>query len=1263
MTVKMTMMRAMMVMLIDRLTGMAASAHAAVTLRDFGLVFAVVVLVVVEVVVGGASVQFWRIARDDEDHGVNSGDDGGETGGDDHDVDDADDVDDAHDEDDDDGDDDGVGDGEDDKALPTKLMAAGAEMRDLLDSEEVRESALEEVRRAGAERNASALAQAIKKCWALRSRRLGIAPQLLLQALAQLTEEMAKVAKIAGDHGISNLMLEDVEQIRRELHDKVQAVRGGVKVICRIRPFVEDDEVEPGTFPAVEQVDQDTLKVITEKLSNEPEGGAPEVDALDFTLAASGSVASNSRRSNSKSKVAQAANMFRFNGRVLGPRAGQEEIFGEVQGLVQSAIDGYNVLIAAAGTCGSGKSHTIFGPPFEKPGPGMPRERDWSGLTVRVANELFALQESRNSKCKERDDWRAMLEVDLQVVEVRNQRTVDLLGKASRPELNESRAGHLAFAGAMLLSNTGDNPFIEGACTRRVKDSRDFLRSLNSAFTATEGPYSAPKTPRTPASTASEAFESHVLVMLHLTRTNRATGGSVRSKIVLADLAPLSSPAAASSATSREVSSAYSALEAVIKASRREGQAMSVLSCVVFFFPRLAGEASSFRRDLPPMAVADPVAEVNPLLETKGLPRFQSIDVKHVEPAIEAILKSLREDFKSLQEELPNKKPEYEGLVELLEKLHHPLEYSWGVVSHLNGVKNSDALREVHQTMETEVVKAEMELAQSRVVFDALGSLETNSLAESRQRIVEGRQRKTSKRLKEEKYAYDEEALRPYFSLPKVLEGMFSIAWKLFGVDITQNDDAAERWHPDVMFFKVQDASTGGHIVSFFLDPYSRPEEKQGGAWMDGCLGRSKAVGTKPVAYLTCNGSPPVGSQPSLMTFPEAETLFHEFGHGLQHMLTHVEDGGCAGIKNVEWDAVELPSQFMENWLYHKATVESFAVHYETGEALPSDIFEKIKGSRIFMAASMMLRQLQLGDLDMKLHCEYDPDGSETFLDVQRRVAARYQILPPLDVDRFLCSFAHIFSGGYAAGYYSYKWAEVLSADAFAAFEEAGLDDDDALRSVGRRFRDTVLGCGGGRHPSKVYRHVRGKDATALPTVCGGWCKPCIGATGVNQRVSLENDDDHDDDGDDDDDNGDGDGGDTDDSNSDDVGEEEDEDGNDDDDGDDDAADDDGDDDGEDGRDDDDDQGRTMAMMMMMMMTAMMALLLVMLATLIVVPMITSATSASRRKHVLGQMLRDCLSGNARPVFLVTLSPHPEEKVHTSHSITFATALGGRSLK
>eukprot|EP00933_Yihiella_yeosuensis_P078963 TRINITY_DN9099_c1_g1_i1.p1 TRINITY_DN9099_c1_g1~~TRINITY_DN9099_c1_g1_i1.p1 ORF type:complete len:596 (-),score=156.60 TRINITY_DN9099_c1_g1_i1:163-1950(-) len=335
-----------------------------------------------------------------------------------------------------------------------------------------------------------------------------------------------------------------------------------------------------------------------------------------------------------------------------------------------------------------------------------------------------------------------------------------------------------------------------------------------------------------------------------------------------------------------------------------------------------------------------------------------------------------------------------------------------------------------------------------------------------------------SERLKEEKFSYDEEALRPYFSLPKVLEGMFGIASKLFGVTIVRDDDAAARWHPDVMFFRVVDSDSQSDIASFFLDPYSRPGEKRGGAWMADCLGRSKALSTKPVAYLTCNGSPPVGKQPSLMTFSEAETLFHEFGHGLQHMLTNVEEGDAAGINNVEWDAVELPSQFMENWLYHKPTVDSFAVHFETGEPLPADIFEKINGARTFMAGSVMLRQLQFGALDIELHSHYVPGGSETALDVQKRMADKYAVLKPLDEDRFLCSFAHIFAGGYAAGYYSYKWAEVLSADAFAAFEEAGLDDAEALKSTGRRFRATVLGMGGSRHPTDVYRDFRGKDAT-----------------------------------------------------------------------------------------------------------------------------------------------------------------------------------------
>jgi len=336
-----------------------------------------------------------------------------------------------------------------------------------------------------------------------------------------------------------------------------------------------------------------------------------------------------------------------------------------------------------------------------------------------------------------------------------------------------------------------------------------------------------------------------------------------------------------------------------------------------------------------------------------------------------------------------------------------------------------------------------------------------------------------SERLKEERYAYDEEALRPYFSLPKVLDGLFGVASRLFGITIVRDDAAAERWHPDVMYFRVLDAETKEPVASFFLDPYARPGEKRGGAWMADCLGRSRALNTRPVAYLTCNGSPPVGDTPSLMTFAEAETLFHEFGHGLQHMLTRVEEGDAAGINNIEWDAVELPSQFMENWLYHKATVDSFAVHYQTGKPLPADVFDKLKGSRVFMAGSMMLRQLQIGTTDMELHARFRPSaGEETPFDVQRRIASKFAVLAPLPEDRFLCSFAHIFAGGYAAGYYSYKWAEVLSADAFAAFEEAGLDNPEELAKTGRRFRETVLGLGGSRHPSEVYREFRGKDAT-----------------------------------------------------------------------------------------------------------------------------------------------------------------------------------------
>ena len=335
-----------------------------------------------------------------------------------------------------------------------------------------------------------------------------------------------------------------------------------------------------------------------------------------------------------------------------------------------------------------------------------------------------------------------------------------------------------------------------------------------------------------------------------------------------------------------------------------------------------------------------------------------------------------------------------------------------------------------------------------------------------------------SERQSEKLFGFEEEELRPYFALPNVLSGLFGLCSRIFDVRIEEAKGDAPVWHPDVQFFKVLDGPTGEHLASFYLDPYARPEDKRGGAWMGTCVGSSKVLDRKPVAYLTCNGSPPVDGKPSLMTFNEVTTLFHETGHGLQHMLTEVEHAPAAGINGVEWDAVELPSQFMENWCYDEGTVygAGMATHYETGEPLPRDLFDQLCAQRTYMAGSGMLRQLYFGVLDMELHHRYDPKGKESPFDVQKKIAAQYTVLPPLDDDRFLCAFSHIFAGGYSAGYYSYKWAEVLSADAFAAFEEVGLENEEAVRETGRRFRKTVLALGGGRHPSDVFRDFRGRD-------------------------------------------------------------------------------------------------------------------------------------------------------------------------------------------
>jgi oligopeptidase A len=338
-----------------------------------------------------------------------------------------------------------------------------------------------------------------------------------------------------------------------------------------------------------------------------------------------------------------------------------------------------------------------------------------------------------------------------------------------------------------------------------------------------------------------------------------------------------------------------------------------------------------------------------------------------------------------------------------------------------------------------------------------------------------------AERQREEKFAFTAEELRPYFPLPQVLAGLFGLVKRLFGITVTPADGQAPVWHEDVRYFQIAD-ETGSSIAYFYLDPYSRPAEKRGGAWMDVCINRGKIADNGvntirlPVAYLICNQTPPVDDKPSLMTFYEVETLFHEFGHGLHHMLTKVNYTGAAGINNVEWDAVELPSQFMENWCYERTTLFSMAKHYETGESLPEHYYQKLLAARNYMSGSAILRQIHFSSVDIELHSRYRPGSHETAADVRHRVAKTTTVLPPLPEDAFLCAFGHIFEGGYAAGYYSYKWAEVLSADAFAAFEEAGLEDEEAIKVTGRRYRDTVLALGGSKHPMEVFQAFRGRQ-------------------------------------------------------------------------------------------------------------------------------------------------------------------------------------------
>ena len=686
----------------------------------------------------------------------------------------------------------------------------------------------------------------------------------------------------------------------------------------------------------------------------------------------------------------------------------------------------------------------------------------------------------------------------------------------------------------------------------------------------------------------------------------------------------------------------------------------------------------------------------NPLLIGKGLPPFGDIEPRHVVPGIEQLLVSLQSSLSAIEADIEanlakpsSTTPTWESLVEPLSAITEKLSWSWGIIGHLMGVKNSPELREAYESVQPALVQFSNQIGQSRAIYNALKQLQTSaagkSLEPAQQRIIESavrdaelsgvglsgehkerfnqsqqslaelstqfsnhvldatkafsltlteksdiaglppsllslaaqaardagekdataeagpwritldmpsyipflrhaqrrdlreqlyrafitrastgeldnaplmeqildlRQQQSEllgfsnyaelslarkmapsvsavedlmeelraasyeaaqkeieaiaafakaqdaeftelkqwdlpfwmERMREQQFDLNDEALRPYFSLPNVLQGLFGLAERLFNITISAADGSAPVWHKDVRYFRVADSTTQETIAHFYLDPYSRPAEKNGGAWMDECIVRAKVTEQNhsqvrlPVAYLVCNQSPPVDDKPSLMTFREVETLFHEFGHGLQHMLTSVDYAGAAGINNVEWDAVELPSQFMENWCYERDTLFGMAQHYETGETLPEADYQKLLAARHFMTGNAILRQVNFGWVDMALHSEYRKGSGESVWEVRDRIAQKTAVMPPLPEDAALCSFGHIFSGGYAAGYYSYFWAEVLSADAFSAFEEAGLENKTEVAAIGRKFRDTVLSLGGSRHPMEVFKSFRGRE-------------------------------------------------------------------------------------------------------------------------------------------------------------------------------------------
>lgn len=328
-----------------------------------------------------------------------------------------------------------------------------------------------------------------------------------------------------------------------------------------------------------------------------------------------------------------------------------------------------------------------------------------------------------------------------------------------------------------------------------------------------------------------------------------------------------------------------------------------------------------------------------------------------------------------------------------------------------------------------------------------------------------------SEKLKNEKYSISQEELRPWFPENQVIEGMFEITGTLFNIKFQEREDV-DTWHKDVRFFDIY-SSDDAYIASFYLDLYAR-RNKRGGAWMADCIGRRETQNgiQRPVAFLTCNFNGPVGDTPALFTHDEVTTLFHEFGHGLHHMLTQINHASVAGISGVPWDAVELPSQFLENFCWEEDGLAKIAQHYETGEPLPTEKLERLLAAKNFQSAMQMVRQLEFSLFDFAIHSEFDPSKPDQIQQTLDTVRSKVSVIQPPEFNRFQHSFGHIFAGGYAAGYYSYKWAEVLSADAFSRFEEEGIFNS----TVGQDFLVNILHKGGSEEPADLFKAFRGRE-------------------------------------------------------------------------------------------------------------------------------------------------------------------------------------------